>query len=252
MIGGRKVLAVVAARGGSKGLPRKNLIELGGKPMIAWSIEAAKGSHYLDRTIFSSEDEELMSVARQWGADVPFRRPAELATDDASIMDTLFHAIDSAGELFDIVVLLQAASPLRLASDIDNSLELCINTGAPACVSVTIPSKPPFWTYLMGEGNRMIPLLPEYSKATRRQDLPNAYVLNGAIFLAEIPWLRQNRVFMCPDTVAFPMPQDRSIDIDTAQDLIIARALLEPRQSGDETRSLREQSKWKEKTPWMY
>lgn len=229
MIEGRRILAVTAARGGSKGLPRKNLADIGGKPMIAWSIEAGNGSRYVDRAVFSSEDEELMAAAKAWGADVPFRRPAHLSTDEAGIIDVLFHAIDMLGEPYDIVVLLQAASPLRLASDIDAALELCVRRRAPSCVGVTIASKPPFWTYLVDEKNRMVPLLPEYAKATRRQDLPDAYVLNGAVFLAEIPWLRQRGVFTSPDTVAYPMPQERSIDIDGAQDLIVARALMESR-----------------------
>jgi N-acylneuraminate cytidylyltransferase len=223
MIANKRVLAVIAARGGSKGLPRKNLADLCGQPLIAWSIAAAKGSNYLDRIIFSSEDEELMAAARQCGCEVPFRRPSELATDEASIIDVIFHAIDTLGESFDLVVLLQAASPLRLPCDIDGALETLVRAKAPACVSVTTSGKPPFWTYLLDDQERLVPLLPAYAKATRRQDLPETFVLNGAIFAAEIPWLRETRKFVGPDTVAWTMPQDRSIDIDSESDLAMAR-----------------------------
>lgn len=223
MIAGKRVIAVIAARGGSKGLPRKNMLEIGDRPMLAWSIEAAHNSRYIDRTVFSSEDEELMETARRWHCEVPFRRPAELASDEAAIIDAIFHAIDTLGEPFDLVVLLQATSPLRLPSDIDGSLEALVRAGAPACVSVTVPAKPPFWNYLLDEKGKLVPLLPEYNKANRRQNLPQAYVLNGATFVAEIEWLRQSRTFVGPETVSWVMPQDRSVDIDNGHDLELAR-----------------------------
>ena len=149
MIHGKKVLALIPARGGSKGLPRKNVLLLGGRPLLAWSILAARGSAHVDRIVVSSEDREIIETAREWGAEVPFVRPAELARDETSGMDVVLHALDQAGQGFDYVVLVQPTSPLRTPQDIDACLERCLETGAPACVSVCEPAKSPHWMYTL-------------------------------------------------------------------------------------------------------
>src|SRR5262249_46947636 len=125
MIGSSRVLAIITARGGSKGLPGKNIIDLGGKPLLAWSIEAAHRARHVDRLILSSEDDDIIAVAKKFGCEVPFRRPREFATDAAMIDPVLTHALDHLDEAFDYLVLLQPTSPLRTAADIDGPIKLC-------------------------------------------------------------------------------------------------------------------------------
>jgi N-acylneuraminate cytidylyltransferase len=222
------VLAVITARGGSKGLPRKNLVDLGGKPLLAWSIEAAQRSRYIDRLILSSEDDDIIAVAEKYGCDVPFRRPAELATDAARIDPVLIHALDHLGGTFDYVVLLQPTSPLRIAADIDGAIELCVTRGAPACVGMCESPKPVEWMYRVGDDSTVNPIVGEII-TTRRQELPATFVINGAVYVARVEWYRHHRRFLCPDTVAWRMPRERSIDIDSEDDLIVARAIASRR-----------------------
>lgn len=226
MIDGHTVLAVIPARGNSKGLPRKHLLDAGGKPVLAWSIEAGKGSRYIDRLILSSEDEEIMAVAEEWGCEVAFRRPSNLATDTAKIEDVLVHSLEAVAKPYDYLVLLQPTSPLRTALDIDGCLETCRSIGAPACVAVSEPRKSPYWMFRIGEDGQMHPLFAEYQDTFRRQDLPPAHAVNGAVYVAEVAWFRDRRSFIGPDTRAYVMPPARSVDLDSEQDLIFLRALL--------------------------
>ena len=224
MIAGRTVLAVIAARGGSKGLPRKNVLPLGGRPMIAWSVAAAQGSKLIDRTVVSTDDTEIADAARAAGGDVPFLRPAIMATDTVSVYDALFHAVDTIGGSWDYIVLLQATSPLRSAADIDGCIRACAEGGAPAALTVTSAPKPPEWMVRLEPDGRMLPVLAP-TERNRRQDFVPAYVPNGAVYVAETDWLRRTRNFMSPDTRAYVMPTERSIDIDTALDLVAASHL---------------------------
>jgi len=226
MIDGHAVLAVIPARGNSKGLPRKHLLDAGGKPVLAWSIEAGKGSRYIDRLILSSEDEEIIAVAEEWGCEAAFRRPSSLATDTAKIEDVLIHALEALAEPYDYLVLLQPTSPLRTAADIDGCLETCRSSGAPACVAVSEPRKSPYWMFRIGEDGQMHPLFAEYKDTFRRQDLPPAHGVNGAVYVAEVAWFRERQSFIGPDTRAYVMPPVRSIDLDGEQDLIFLRALI--------------------------
>lgn len=223
MSGTDPVIAVIAGRGGSKGLPRKNVRDLAGKPLIAWSIEAAAQSKCVNRIIISTDDEEIASVARKWGADVPFLRPPELATDEAPIIDCLLHAADNLAERYRYVVLLQATSPLRLPSDIDNAVNLCRDRAAPACISVT-PAPKAIWALEMKPSGQLISLFP--NAALRRQETLGAYMPNGAVYVAELEWLRNCRNFYSPETVGYVMPPERSIDIDCALDLLVAESIL--------------------------
>jgi N-acylneuraminate cytidylyltransferase len=225
VIDGKKVLAIITARGGSKGLPGKNIIDLAGKPMLAWSIEAARRSRYIDRLVLSSDDEDIIAVAEKFGCEVPFRRPVELATDATATDPVLIHVLDQLGETFDYFILLQPTSPLRTTADIDGAIELCERSDAPACISMCESSKPAEWMYRIAADGRISPVLGEIA-ATRRQDLPATFVINGAVYVAQVDWYRGNRGFLGPATVAWRMPPERSIDIDTEFDLIVARALL--------------------------
>lgn len=219
------IVFLIVARGGSKGLPRKNVKILKGKPLIAWTIEAAKNSKYSGRIVLSSEDEEIISVAKDWGCEVPFVRPLELATDESSSMDTIIHALSKMGDV-EHIVLLQPTSPLRTSEDIDRCMDLYFSAGAPSVVSVTEPSKSPYWMYTLNENNRMQPLFQDV-QVTRRQDLPTVVALNGAIYVAEVNWLKQNRTFVSEETVAFTMPASRSYDIDTIEDFMFCEMILE-------------------------
>lgn len=226
MIGGEAVLAIITARGGSKGLPRKNLRNLGGRPLIAWSIRAAKLSNFVDRVVLSSEDEEIMRAARDLGCEVPFVRPAELATDEAPGIAPVIHALDSLPG-YPWVVLLQPTSPLRRAEDIDACIRACADLRAPACVSVTLASDNPYWMYTFDDARRLRPLLGAERPPERRQDLPASYVLNGAVYVARSEWLLKSKDFLGASTVAHVMPPERSVDIDDQRDFEYAEFLLQ-------------------------
>lgn len=219
MINDKKVLAIIPARGGSKGVPRKNIRSLAGKPLIAWTIEEAKKSSYIDRLILSSEDNEIINIAKEYGCEVPFVRPSEFAQDETSGIDPLLHALGELSE-YDYVISLQPTSPLRLAKDIDACVERMIATGSPACVSVTEPSNSPYWMYTVNDKEKMVPLIEQENLTVRRQDLPVVYALNGAVYIAEVDWLKQNKSFLTTETTAFIMPQHRSYDIDTEEDFL--------------------------------
>ena len=221
-----KVLALITARGGSKGLPRKNVLLVGGKPLLAWTVDAAISAECVDRVVLSSDDHEIMDAARSAGCDVPFCRPAHLASDVATSVDVVLHALDQLPG-YEYVVLLQPTSPLRTAADIDAAFKLMIESGVPSCVSVCDVDQSPYWMYKVAAGNKLQRLLPEIDGITRRQDLPPIYVLNGAIYIARIDWLRANRSFVGEETVAYLMPKGRSLDIDTAQDFEIFRSGFE-------------------------
>ncbi len=224
MIKGQSVLALIPARGGSKGLPGKHLLDLGGKPLIAWSIEAALGSAYIDRVVLSSDDEGIMRTARQLGCEVPFRRDAALATDQASTADVVLDVLEHCPG-YDWILLLQPTSPLRTAADIDGFLADTIESGTAVAVSVCASPASPYWMFKVDANQRLQPVV-EGSHATRRQDLPPVVVLNGALYAARSDWFKKEKSFLVPGTWAWTMPVSRSIDIDDELDLLVARHLL--------------------------
>ncbi|MCY9546108.1 cytidylyltransferase domain-containing protein [Lysinibacillus xylanilyticus] len=215
-----KVLAIIPARGGSKGVPRKNIKELAGKPLIEWTIEEAKKSKYIDRIIVSSEDKEILQVAQKFGADVPFVRPANLAEDTTAGIEPVLHALEHFSD-YEYVVMLQPTSPLRLVEDIDGCIEQLLQENAEFCVSVCEVGQSPYWMYTLDSSTKMQPLLKQQTLITRRQDLPKVYTLNGAIYLANIDLLKQTRNFITEETIAYVMPVERSYDIDTEEDFKI-------------------------------
>ena len=225
MIHGMKVLAVIPARGGSKGLPGKNIRDLAGMPLVAWTIEAAQASRCIDRLILSSDDDEIVQVARRWGCDVPFVRGEDLATDEATTVDVVLDSLRRCPG-YDWVVVLQPTSPLRTTEDIDRCLLECLDQGASVGVSVCEATVSPYWMFSRDGQGQLQTLLPMPEGATRRQDLPNAYQLNGAVYVASCNWLRVNANFITPGTYAYVMPQSRSIDIDNPMDFFFAEQLL--------------------------
>jgi len=226
MIQGKSILAIIPARGGSKGIPRKNICMLAGKPLIAWTIEEAKKSKYIDRLILSSEDAEIIKVAKEWECEVPFIRPAELAKDDTTGIEPVLHAVNTLKEKYDYVVLLQPTSPLRQVEDIEGCIERCIIPEAPACVTVSEPNASPYWMYKLGEYNRLLPLIELNVVFSRRQELPKVYIINGAVYVAHINWLKNQRTFITSETIAYEMSKEHSIDIDDNIDLTICESLM--------------------------
>jgi len=224
MINGQRVLAVIPARGGSKGILRKNIREIAGKPLLAWTIEEARKSRYIDRLILSSDDDEIIGVAESWDCEVPFVRPSELAQDDTPGVEPVLHAIRIVSG-YDLVVLLQPTSPLRTVADIDACIEICVDGKSNACVSVTIPDKSPYWMYELDKQSRMTSLL-RTELIPRRQDMPTVVALNGAVYVAKCDWLLSSRSFLTSETLAYVMPKDFSIDIDTEFDLRMVEFIL--------------------------
>ncbi|HAD88173.1 MAG TPA: acylneuraminate cytidylyltransferase [Rhodospirillaceae bacterium] len=225
MIDGKTCLGVVVARGGSKGLPGKNIADLAGRPLVAWSVAAAKASAYLDRTILSSDDQAIIAAAQNAGCDVPFLRPSALAADDSPVSDALIHALDNLDQEFDYVVLLAATSPLRNAADIDACISAC-HSGAVSAVSVTETATPPEWICRLDAGRRLVPVIPGDGLCHRRQDYSPAYLPNGAVYVARVDWFRHHMTFYGADTIASIMPAERAIDIDGEFDLMMARFLV--------------------------
>lgn len=224
MINGRKVLALIPARGGSKGMPGKNIAQLAGKPLIAWTIEVAQKCPSIDSIVLSSDDSEIAEIAVKYECRVPFMRPAELATDEASSMDVVLHALENL-PAFDVVLLLQPTSPLRTAADIEACLDLLQQ--APAVVSLRPSEDHPFLIFQIEENNYLKPYAkPTSNQSLRRQDLPGAWCLNGAIYAADTSWLIREKSFFSPQTVGYKMPMERSLDIDTPADLQRADELL--------------------------
>ncbi len=198
-----------------------------GKPLIAYTIEEAKKCSFIDRMILSSEDDEIIQTAKNWGCEAPFVRPNKFAQDDTPMMDTIFHAIESLPEKYDYVLLLQPTSPLRKSDDIKNAIQLCIDYNAPACVSVAVADKSPYWMVKINGLGRLKPLINHnFSSEYRRQDLPIIYQVNGAIYFGKTTWLLETKTFFTEQTLAYIMNKERSLDIDTEFDLKILNILI--------------------------
>ena len=216
MIGKNKILAVITARGGSKGVLYKNIRDLAGKPLIAWTIEEAKKSKYIDRLILSSDDQKIIDVAKNYDCEVPFVRPAELAQDDSSGNDVILHAIKQCPG-FTHVIRLQPTSPLRTVGHIDSFIEQFQEPDLNCSISVTTPDKHPMWMFTMADNNRLCPFF-KGDIPTNRQELPPAYAVNGALYMASIQWFRQNKTFLTSETKGFYMMPEESLDIDSEMD----------------------------------
>ena len=229
MINNARILAIIPARGGSKGVSRKNLRLFQGKSLLAHTVEAARGSCYIDRVIVSSEDAEIIAEAMRVGADVPFIRPMELAQDHTPGIDPILHAMSQL-EPYDYVMLLQVTSPLRTTQDIDACIEHCLKMNAPACVSVVKVDKHPYWMVTMNNQSQLQKFHSGDIPA-RRQDLPNVYTLNGAIYISKTNWLLQNKTFLSEETLGFEMPKERSLDIDQESDFWILEAYANHQES---------------------
>lgn len=227
-----KILAIIPARGGSKGVPRKNIRDLAGKPLIAWTIEEAKKSKYITRLILSSEDKEIIEVAKKYGCEVPFVRPIELAQDNTPGIEPVLHAIEKCPG-YDYVLLLQPTSPLRTVEDIDGCIEFLLNKKLDFCVSVTEAEKSPYWMYKIDNDGQMNLLIEQEELVYRRQDLPPVYMLNGAIYIAKVEKLLEEKSFLTQNTKAFIMCRENSFDIDTELDFLICEQIIKRREKDE-------------------
>lgn len=218
-------LAIIPARGGSKRFPRKNVLDLCGKPLIAWSIESALKSKYISKIIVSSDDEEILNIAKEYKADF-IKRPDELASDTATTFDALKHTLENV-EKYDYVVLLQPTSPLRTEKHINEAIELLEEKNADAIISVCEMEHSVLWSNTLDENLDMSNFLSDEVLNKRSQDLPKYYRLNGAIYICKIDKFLQNRGFFLKDKVfAYIMDKKDSVDIDEEIDFKLAQFCL--------------------------
>lgn len=224
-----RVLGIVPARGGSRAIPGKNVADLGGLPLLAWTARAAAGST-LARCVLSTDDAEIADAGRAAGLDVPFQRPAELATDAASSLDVALHAlshVESEGdEGYDAVMLLQPTSPFRTRDDIDRAIALLGETGADSVISVVdVGGHHPARMKRIEDGRLIDPPYVETVENQPRQELEPLFIRNGAIYLTRVEVLR-TRSFRGRDARALIMSPERSINIDVPLDLLLARSIV--------------------------
>jgi len=223
-------LAVILARGGSKQIPGKNIRSLCGKPLIAWTIDSAISSQCFDRIMVSTEDYKIAEVACTFGAEVPFMRPEELAQDHSPSIASVLHAVHWLANHEDYhpdyVMLLQPTSPLRSPEDIQKAIQITQDKQADSVVSVTEVHHHPFWMKKISPDEHLIDFLPNQLSYARRQDLPTAYALNGAIYLAKRDVLLAKSSFYKDTTAAYVMPPERSLDIDTPWEFHLAELIM--------------------------
>jgi CMP-N-acetylneuraminic acid synthetase len=224
-----KSVGVIPARGGSKGILHKNIRDLAGKPLIAYTIEAALKAKTLRRVIVSTDDAKITEVAKSYGAEVPFFRPAELAKDDTPGLLVFQHAVKfievDEGANLDTVVLLQPTSPLRSHRYIDEAVKKLLETGADSVITVCKVRHHPFWCFTL-EGDRLYPYSKKGMNVSRHQDLPDVYAENGAVYAIRRSVLFDQNSVYGKDTRAVVMPYEESVDIDDYFDFFVAEMML--------------------------
>jgi len=221
----KKILALITARGGSKGIPNKNIKILGNKPLLAWTIDEAKKSQYIDRLILSSDSENIINIANKYGCEAPFVRPKELAEDTSSSIDVILHAVKTINEEFDYLMLLQPTSPFREVVDIDKVIEQTIDSNVELMISISRVKKHPSYLYKI-ENDKLIPYI-DVNKQLRRQDMPETYEHNGAIYFCTIGYIKKNKTYNNKNAVGYEMFGNANLDIDTSEDWEYAEYLIE-------------------------
>jgi len=226
MLHKKTFLAVIPARGGSKRLPRKNVLDLAGKPLISWSIEAVKKSKYVDEVVVSSDDDEILGIAHSLDVTA-LKRPEILSTDTATTLEVIQYLIKNFEKQYTHLILLQPTSPLRESEDIDKAIELLDKKNADAVVSVCEMEHSPLWSNTLPQDKSMTTFLNKEILNKRSQDLETYYRLNGAIYVINIQKLLEKKSFFLEENIyAYVMDQKKSIDIDTRLDFEIAGYLL--------------------------
>ena len=231
MYNDKKILAIIPARGGSKRLKNKNILELNAKPLIAWSIDEAKKSKYIDTVLVSTDSKDIYEVAKKHGAYLPFMRPKSLAKDNTKSIDVITHAIkylQDMNELYDEIIILQPTSPLRDIKDIDGAIEHFFEKNATSVVSVCETEHSPLWSNTLNDDFSMVGFLDTKYNNSRSQDLPTYYRLNGAFYMSNIDALmKTNTFFIDKNFYAYVMTQEHSVDIDTKLDFLIAKTMMQ-------------------------
>lgn len=230
------VLGLIPARGGSKGFPGKNIAPLAGIPLIAHTIRAARGSRRIDDLVLSTDSEAIAAAGRACGLEVPWLRPAEIAGDSTRMQEVVIHALAQhpRGDRFDYILLLQPTAPLRAVEDIDAAIELAVRHNADSVTSFTaVETHHPYYMYRYepdrdGRPARATPFV-DYEPGLPRQEFPRCVYRNGAIYLVRRAYFLARRAFVSPDGVPYLMPAERSVNIDTAEDLAYAEFLLSRR-----------------------
>ena len=221
----KKLLAIVVARKGSKRIKNKNLIKFCNKPLIEWTFSAAKKSKYIDNIFISTDDKKIIKIAHKNNIDVPFVRPSSLSTDKSFVNDVIIHSLkwfDQQYESkFDYIILLQPTSPLRDEKDIDKAIEIIVKNKSDTLISVAENNFPLQWIINLKK-NQNYYKFDKNINSQRKQDITNTYFLNGAIFISKIKFFKTNKSFYSTKTHIFKMPYDKSIDIDTHDDLLLA------------------------------
>ena len=233
MIGCARVLAIIPARAGSKGLPGKNVRQLHGKPLLAWPVVAARASRYVDRVIVSTDSAEYAGIARQYGAEAPFLRPADLAADTSPSSAAVIHVLDmlaARGDTYEYFVLLEPTSPLTEAADVDAALEALVARRATsdAIVSVgELVSSHPAFAVRIGDDGRVSPYSAiDFTKLPRRQDVDPMYALDGSLYISAVDVYRERLSFCHSRTLSHVMPHHKSHEVDDLVDFICIEAII--------------------------
>jgi CMP-N,N'-diacetyllegionaminic acid synthase len=223
-----RIVCIIPARGSSKGLPRKNILEICGKPLIAFTIEQALASSCIDMVIVSTEDEEIAKISKSYGAGVPFMRPMELAQDDTSSTSVLLHGLnwlENKGQNFDIVVMLHVTSPLRTVGDIDNCIIKLVEENAENVFSVTPSCRNPYFNMVEIAGGKVVQVKTgDYSS---RQSAPAVYDLNASIYVWWKDVLVKKPSVYFENSKIYVMPRERSVDVDDEIDFELVKLLME-------------------------
>jgi len=236
MYKGKKILAIIPARGGSKGLPGKNIKELCGKPLIAWSIEHAQKSKYVDELFISTDSQEIADVAEHFGAPCPELRPAELARDTAPSSEFIVYTLEKMkkeGKSFDYFILLEPTSPLRDVEDVDKSIEMLVDNPVAESVMGVVRAEDsnPAFMVKIGEGGLMIPFMGK-AETLRRQDIPDAYYFEGTVYLSKCDAYMEKKAFYHDKTLPYVVPKWKSFEIDDIIDFTIIEAIMKMKLQG--------------------
>lgn len=222
-----RTLGLIPAKGKSTRLKRKNVIDFCGKPMLAWTIEAALASGEIDDLVVSTEDDEIAEVALKWGAQVPFKRPEKLAVDPAGVEVVALDALarlEAIGQEFSRIIILLPTSPLRTAEDIRAAARHFREQKAKSLMSVTLYEHSPYSAYRDEEDGLLVPVFPEHNRK-KSQELAPCWRCNGAIHILDVAFFKAHMSYTCPPLLKYEMPPDRSVDIDTQDDFDYAAYL---------------------------
>ena len=226
MVNGKTVLAAIPARGGSKRLPRKNILPLCGKPLIVWTIEASLTSKYIDKTIVSTDDAEIASISSNAGAEI-INRPSELAGDELPTFPVVKHILSKMEETYDYLILLQPTTPLRNSKHINQAFKVLVQKNADAVISLCETEHSPLWSNILPKDGNLNNFRRADVKGVRSQDLPKYHRTNGAIYICGVNKLLKEETFFIKDNIfSYIMDKECSVDIDDRIDLDIAELIL--------------------------